>query len=153
MPARVYECDESEAKALRKLLTYDPYLDPNLIPKLPEVSDKDRAAMTEEQRSALKAKEEAASSASKKLRDDKYANVIFARQDCDLREGRSIGIEDEKSYLFIKATDEFLDLAEERFKKEFKSVKRASPDIEKKFIALKDDEESRANAGFGAIFG
>ena len=82
MPARVYECDESEVKTLKKLLTYDPYLDPNLIPKLPEVSDKDRAAMADEQKKDLKAKEDAASTASKKLREDKYANVIFARLPC-----------------------------------------------------------------------
>lgn len=153
MTERVYECDESEVKALKKLLAYDPYLDPNLIPKLPDVDDKARAAMTEQQRAELKAKEDTASEASKKLREDKYANVIFARQDCDLRDGKSIGIEDEKSYLLIKATDEFLTLAEERFQKEFKTVKRAPADIEKKFITLKEEEESKANAGFGAIFG
>ncbi len=153
MTARVYECDESEVKVLKKLLTYDPYLDPNLIPKLPDVSDKDRAAMTDQQRAELKAKEDAASAASKKLREDKYANVIFARQTCDLREGRSIGIENDKSYLYLNATDEFLTLAEERFQKEFKTVKRASPEIEQKFITLKEEEENKANAGFGAIFG
>ncbi len=153
MSARVYECDESEVKTLKKLLTYDPYLDPNLIPKLPEVSDKERAAMTEEQRAALKAKEDAASAASKKLHDDKYANVIFARQDCDMREARDIGVEGEKSYVLIKATDEFLNLAEERFKKEFKTVKRAPTEIEIRFISLKEQEENMANAGFGAIFG
>jgi len=153
MAARVYECDESEVKTLKKLLTYDPYLDPNLIPKLPEVSEKERAAMSEEQRKELKAKEDMASAASKKLREDKYANVIFARQDCDLREGKAIGIENDKSYLYLKATEEFLALAEERFQKEFKTVKRAPPDIEKKFITLKEDEEARANAGFGSIFG
>lgn len=150
---RVYECDESEVKTLKKLLSYDPYLDPNLIPKLPEVSEKDRAAMSEQQRAELKAKEDAASAASKKLREDKYANVIFVRQDCDLREGRAIGVENDKSYLYVKATDDFLNLAEERFKKEFKTVKRAPQDVEKKFIALKEEEESKANAGFGSIFG
>jgi len=89
----------------------------------------------------------------KKLSEDKLANVIFARQDCDLREGRMLGIDTNKSYLYIKATDEFLDLAEERFKKEFKTIKRADPEIEKKFIAIKADEESNANAGFSSIFG
>ncbi len=150
---RVYECDPSEAKELKKLLAYDPYLDPNLIPKVPEVDDKARAAMTPEQRKDLETKEATASAASKKLREDKMANVIFARQDCDMRDGKSMGIDNDKSYLLLKATDEFLDLAEQRFKNEFKTIKRAPPDIEKKFIALKEDEESRANAGFGSIFG
>ncbi|MFI5412753.1 MAG: hypothetical protein ACHQX1_02585 [Candidatus Micrarchaeales archaeon] len=153
MAARVYECEESEAKTLRKLLTYDPYLDPNLIPKLPDIDEKELAKMTDEQKKEIKTKEDQARSASEKLKNDKFANVIFARQDCDMREGKSIGIEDNKSYLYVKAIDEFLDLAEEKFKKEFKTVKRAPPEIEKKFIALKEEEESKANAGFGAIFG
>jgi hypothetical protein len=153
MAMRVYECDASEAKQLKKLLTYDPYLDPNLIPKVPEVDEKEFAKMSDEQKREQKQKEDAARLASKKLSEDKFANVIFARQDCDMREGKSIGINDEKSYLLVKATDEFLNLAEERFKKEFKTVKRASHEIEKKFIAIKEEEESRANAGFGAIFG
>jgi hypothetical protein len=153
MASRVYECDASEVKELKKLLAYDPYLDPNLIPKLPEVNEKERANMPEEQRKALEEKEKAASVASKKLREDKMANVIFARQDCDLREGKSMGVEDEKYYLLVKATDEFLNLAEERFKKEFKTIKRAPQEIEKRFITLKEEEESKANAGFGSIFG
>jgi hypothetical protein len=150
---RVYECDASEVQTLKKLLAYDPYLDPNLIPKLPEIDEKALAQMSEEQRMEVKKKEEAARAASKKLSEDKMANVIFARQECDLREGKSFGVESNKSYVLIRATDEFLNLAEERFKKEFKTVKRAPHDIEKKFIALKEDEESRANAGFGSIFG
>jgi hypothetical protein len=153
MAERVYECDNSEVKELKKLLTYDPYLDPTLIPKLQDVDEKELAKMSDEQKKAIKDKEELARAASKKLSEDKYANVIFARQDTDLREGKSIGIEDDKYYLLIKATDEFLTLAEERFKNEFKSVKRADSEAEKKFIALKVEEESKANAGFGAIFG
>lgn len=153
MAERVYECDASEVKELKKLLTYDPYLDPNLIPKLSDVDEKELAKMSPEQQKAIKYKEDMARAASKKLSEDKYANVIFARQDTDLREGKSMDIEDNKYYLLVKATDEFLTLAEERFKNEFKTVKRASPDIEKKFIALKQEEESKANAGFGAIFG
>ena len=153
MSERVYECDASEAKTLKKLLTYDPYLDPNLIPKLSDVDEKELARMSDDQRKAIKEKEGAARAASKKLSEDKMANVIFARQDCDLREGKSIEIENEKSYLLIKATEEFLNLAEERFRIEFKTIKRAPPEIEKRFIALKEEEENKANAGFGAIFG
>ncbi len=153
MSERVYELDESEVKTIKKLLTYDPYLDPNLIPKLPDVDEKEIARMSDEQKKELKAKEDQARAASEKLRNDKLANVIFARQTCDLREGKSVGIETDKHLLYVKATDEFLDLAEEKFKKEFKTIKRAPPDVEKKFIALREEEENKANAGFGAIFG
>ncbi len=124
MPMRVFECDPSEVKALKKVLEYDPYLD---------------KALNEEQL--------------KKLRDDKLANVIFVRQKYDLREGRAIGINESKFFLYIEAPEEFLSLAEEKLKKEFKSVKRASPEIEGKFASVIKEEEEKANQGFGAIFG
>ncbi|MCL5433877.1 MAG: hypothetical protein M1538_02790 [Candidatus Marsarchaeota archaeon] len=153
MAMRVYECDESEVKELKKVLSYDPYLDNNLIPKVPELSNKDIAKMTPEQLKEYKDKEARAAESLKKLSEDKLANVIFVRQDYDLREGRALGIETSKSYLYLKATDEFLDLAEEKFKRDFKTIKRTDPEIEKKFIAIKEDEDSRANQGFGSIFG
>jgi uncharacterized membrane protein YgaE (UPF0421/DUF939 family) len=153
MSERVYECGPSEVSLLKKLLTYDPYLDPNLIPKLPEVSAEMLAKMTPEQKKEYEEKEKKVEEALKKLSEDKLANVIFARQDCDLREGKMLGIDTDKSYLYIKATDEFLNLAEERFKKEFKTIKRADPEIENKFISIKAEEESKANAGFSSIFG
>ncbi len=153
MPARVYECDEPEVKALKKILSYDPYLDPNLIPKSSDLSEKDLAKLSDEEKKAYAEREAATRAAIEKLKSDKFANVIFARQDYDMREGKSIGVEDSKSYLYLKATDEFLNAAEERFKHEFKTVKRATSVIEKKFIELKESEESAANVGFGAIFG
>ena len=153
MSARVYECDASEAQKLKKLLSYDPYLDPNLIPKLPDIDEKERAKLTPEKKAEVEALEKRASEASRKLREDPMMNVIFARQDCDMREGKSIGVDSDKYYLLVKATDEFLDLADQKFKKEFTTIKRASPDIEKKFVALKESEENAANAGCGAIFG
>ncbi|MGC8572143.1 MAG: hypothetical protein ACP5RI_01150 [Candidatus Micrarchaeia archaeon] len=153
MSIRVYECDESEVKELKKMLSYDPYLDNNLIPKVPELKNEDKARMTPEQLKEYQEKEEKAHEALKKLSEDKLANVIFARQDYDLREGKALGVDTNKSYLYLKATDEFLDLAEEKFKKYFKTIKRADHDIEEKFIKIKEDEDSRANMGFGAIFG
>lgn len=153
MAERVYECGASEAQKLKKLLTYDPYLDPNLIPKLPDIDEKERKKLPPEKLKEVEELEKKASEASRKLREDPMMNVIFARQDCDFREGKSIGVEDDKYYLLVKATDEFMALADQKFKKEFTTVKRASPDIEKKFIELKQSEENAANAGFGAIFG
>lgn len=153
MAARVYECDASEAQKLKKLLAYDPYLDPNLIPKLPDIDEKEKAKLPPEKQAEIAELEKKASEASKKLREDRMMNVIFARQESDLRDGRSIGVESDKSYVLIRATDEFLDLAEEKFKMEFKTVKRAPSEIEQNFIALKEEEENKANAGFGSIFG
>jgi hypothetical protein len=153
MTVRVYECDASEAQKLKKLLAYDPYLDSNLIPKTREVDEKELARMSPEEKKKLDEQDAAARAASEKLRNDPMMNVIFARQDTDFREGGALGLDGGKYYLYVKATDEFLKLADEKLAKEFKSVKRADPEVEKKFIALKEDEESKANAGFGAIFG
>lgn len=150
---RVYECDQSEGKELKKILSYDPYLDPNLIPKSREMDEKQLAQMSEADKKAYAEQEAKTKEAIAKLKSDKMLNVIFVRQDCDLREGKAIGISDDKLYLYVKAPDDFFPNAEERFKRDFKTVKRANPETEKKFISLKEEEESRANAGFGAIFG
>ena len=124
MPERVYVCDEAEYQALKKALEYDPYLDKSFD------DEKLRA-----------------------LKDDKYANVIFSRQEYSLREGAAMGLEKGKYYLYIKANDDFLKSADDRLAHEFKSVKRAPPDAESKVIALINEEQSKANEGFGSIFG
>ena len=151
MPERVYECDKTEAEALKKLLEYDPYLDPKLIP--PSKSDKDLKLMGEEDRKKAMEEEGKTQEAIKKLHEDKYANVIFARQECDLRDGAALGLDSNKSYLYLKASDQFIILAEERFKREFKTIKRADSSVEGKVIGIIKAEEDKANAGFGAIFG
>jgi hypothetical protein len=124
MAERVYVCDEAEYPALKKALEYDPYLDKSLD------DEKLRA-----------------------LKGDKYANVIFSRQEYSLREGAALGLEKGKYYLYIKANEDFMRAAEERLAHEFKSVKRAPPEAESKVIALINEEQSRANEGFGSIFG
>ncbi len=124
MPVAVYEIDASEVESFKKFLEYDPYLD---------------KALSEEEL--------------KKLNSDKLANIIFARQEYSLRDGRALGMEDGKYYLYLKANDEFLALAQEKLLKSFKSIKRASKVAEEKFNAIIKEEEDRANAGVGAIFG
>jgi hypothetical protein len=124
LPVAVYEIDASEVESFKKFLEYDPYLD---------------KALSEEEL--------------KKLNSDKLANIIFARQEYSLRDGRALGMEDGKYYLYLKANDEFLALAQEKLLKSFKSIKRASKVAEEKFNAIIKEEEDRANAGVGAIFG
>lgn len=124
MPAVVYECDASESGELKKFLEYDPYLDKSL----------DEAAL-------------------KKLNDDKQANIIFSRQEYSLRDGTSLGLSNGKSYLYIKANDDFLKGADEKLKRSFKGIKLASKEDEQKFINIIEDEQNRGNAGIGAIFG
>ncbi len=124
MPTVVYELDGSESSELKKLLEYDPYLDKSL-----------------------------GEEALKKLHDDKFANVIFSRQEYSLREGAALGLDEKKCYLYLKANGDFLKLADEKLKKNFKSAKRAPQEQEDRFVALIEDEQNRGNAGIGAIFG
>jgi hypothetical protein len=124
LPVAVYEIDASEVEALKKFLEYDPYLD---------------KALNEEEL--------------KKLGSDKLANVIFARQEYSLRDSRALGMAEGKYYLYLKANDDFLVLAQEKLLKSFKTAKKAPKEAEDKFNAIVKDEEDRANAGVGAIFG
>jgi hypothetical protein len=151
MPARVYECDKSEAETLKKVLEYDPYLDPKLVPA--SKSDKDLKMMSEEDQKKYKEEEEKSKEAIRKLHEDKYANVIFARQGYSLREGAALGLSSDKFYLYLDANEQFFGLAEERFKREFKTVKRAGQSEEKKVIETIKAEEDKAAVGFGSIFG
>jgi hypothetical protein len=124
MQERVYEFDISEHQLLKKTVTYDPYVDQSIT------------------------KEEF-----EKIKLDKYANVIFARQNCILKEGVLFEMDKEKCYLYIKAEDHFFGPAEERLKKDFKSFKRAAPEVEGKVISKIKDEEANSNYGVGMIFG
>jgi hypothetical protein len=124
MSVRVFACARDEVEALKKLLEYDPALDKGLSVE-----------------------------ALRKLQEDKYGSVIFARKEFSLREGRSFGIDDDNFYLYLKADDDFLKAAEERFSHEFKTVKHADPGVEQKLTAFISEEENKANQGFGAIFG
>lgn len=124
MPAVVYELDSGDVAELKKLLEYDPYLDKSL-----------------------------GEDALKRLHDDKLANVIFTRQEYSLRDGAALGFDSGKNYLYLKANDDFLKLADEKLKNAVKSIKKAGKDYEDKFIALVEDEQNRGNAGIGAIFG
>lgn len=151
MSARVYECNRSEAEALKKVLEYDPYLDPKLIPQ--SKSDKDLKGMSEDEKKSAKEEEERTREVIRKLHEDRYANVIFARQGYSLREGAALGLDADKFYLYLNANEQFLGLAEERFKKEFKTVKRAGSNEEEKVIGIIKAEEDKAAAGFGSIFG
>ncbi len=124
MSTVVYELDAAESSELKKFLEYDPYLDKSL-----------------------------GEEALKKLHDDKLTNVIFSRQEYSLREGSALGLDEKKCYLYLKANNDFLKLADEKLKKSFKSVKRTTKEQEEKFIAVVEDEQNRGNAGIGAIFG
>ena len=124
MPARVYICDEKELEKLKFLMEYDPYLDKSK-------SEADLAAM----------------------KQDKDANIIFARQDYQIKDGISMGLERDKCYLYISANEEFLALAEPKLSSSIESAKRADPETEKKIISMIEEEISNSESGIGSIFG
>ncbi len=124
MPARVYLCDEKDLDKLKALMEYDPYLD---------------KSKTEEELAALK--------------QDKAANVIFARQDYQIKDGISIGMEKDKCYLYLSANEDFLTLAEPKLLSAIESAKRADQETEKKIILMIEEEISNSESGIGSIFG
>ena len=150
----MYVVDASEAEHLKKLLAYDPYLDPNLIPRLPKEWDDQKYldAHPDVAKEAEEKKRQAGESA-KRLREDKEANLIFARQDYLVKDGATMGLDRDKSYLFLSAMEEFLVPAEEKLKKNVKSLKRLDPETERKVIESIEKERESAEQGLGMIFG
>ena len=152
MPEQVYECDRSEVEELKKVLTYDPYLDPNVIPTSSK-KDEDESILSPEERAEIQERNEKVEKTLKELSTSIKGRIIFARQEYNLRDGASSGLKSGKFYLYLSAPEDFLKGAGERFNTEFKTIKRASPEEELKIIGMIKEEEEKANAGFGSIFG
>lgn len=151
MPAHVYECKKSELEQLKRLLAYDPYLDPSVIPPSTPGSDKPASKQTEEERKMAEEREQKVREAMERLRQDKYSDVIFARQEYEILDGSAFG-NAEASYLYIKAADDFLAKADEALEHKL-GIRRAPKEIEDKVIAKVGSDEESGNAGFGSIFG
>ncbi|MEM3227454.1 MAG: hypothetical protein QXR58_00355 [Candidatus Micrarchaeaceae archaeon] len=124
MAIRVYVCDKADYEKLKNLLEYDPYLDTSL------------------------GAEQLA-----KLRGDRYANIIFARQSYTIKDGALIGMDAGKYYLYLKAPEEFFQGAEEKLSKEIQSCKRADAETERKIISIVEEDESKGNYGVGLVLG
>lgn len=121
---RVYSLDAPDLQKLKKLLEYDPYLDKSL-----------------------------AEADLEKIRNDKEANVIFVRQDYLIKDGASLSLDRGKYYLYIHAIDDFFKLAEKKLKETVPSIQRVDAITEKKIIETIDEERTKAETGFGSIFG
>lgn len=154
IPARVYVLNSSDAPALKKMLEYDPYLDPNLIPKTPkEWDDADYMKKHPELAQEAAKKKKDADDAMNKLKNDKEMNVIFARQDYQVKDGVSLGFDREKSYLYLSADDAFLEAGEAKLKKSIGSLQRATQDVEKQIIDRIEEERQKSDQGLGFVFG
>lgn len=151
MPIHVYECRKSDVERLKKLLSYDPYLDPSVIPPSSPGSDKPPERQTEDERKMAAERDQKVREAMERLKQDKYSDVIFARQEYEILDGAAFG-EPDVSYLYIKATDEFLSRADEALEHKL-GIKRAAREAEEKVLAKVSSDEASGNAGFGSIFG
>ena len=150
MAERVYVCDNSELNSLKSRLEFDPALSPDIVSSGP---DKPDSKMSEEEKRANAEGAARREEFLKKLSEDKYADLIFVRQEYSIRDGAISGLDKDKSYIYISASEEFLDKAEKMFAERFKSVSRAPKEQEDKLLATIKDEKDKGNAGFGAIFG
>lgn len=148
----MYEVDRSELEALKKTLAYDPYLDTSLIPAGSK-NDKPADKITDEERKALEEREKVVSEAQKKIAESAAGKINFSRQEYNIKDGEILGLKKNVAYLYLSAPDSFLNGAEERFKNEFKTIKRATKEEEEKVVQSVKEEEEKANAGFGSIFG
>ncbi|MGC8537584.1 MAG: hypothetical protein ACP5MZ_01190 [Candidatus Micrarchaeia archaeon] len=150
MPIHVYECGRSEAEQLKKLLSYDPYLDPNVIPSAKE--DKPAKEMTEEEKMAAAERDKKIQANLEKAKEE-FGDLIFARQEYSIRDGAVLGLDSDKVYLYLKANEDFLSKADSILESKIHGLKRASKEVEEKVITIIKGEEDAASAGFGSIFG
>ena len=88
-----------------------------------------------------------------KMKEDKEANIIFARQDYQIKDGLSLGFDREKSYLYLSADDAFLEAGETKLKKSITSLQRAPKEIENQIIDGIEHERQKSDQGLGFIFG
>ena len=88
-----------------------------------------------------------------KLKDDKEANIIFARQDYRIKDGLSINMERGRSYLYISANEEFLEKGDGKLKKSIEGIERADQKTESSVIEIVEKERNESEQGLGFLFG
>jgi hypothetical protein len=64
-----------------------------------------------------------------------------------------LNLDSNKSYLYLKASEEFLGKADEALGHKIKTLKRADKNPEDTVIKKVLEQEESANAGLGSIFG
>jgi len=84
------------------------------------------------------------------LEADPYAEKSFSRNGYKIKEGKQVGLEEGKGYLYMKCTDEFAKFAKEKLTGLAAEAKPAAQSAVAKKI---EEEESSAEVGFGSIFG
>ncbi len=81
--------------------------------------------------------------------DEKKINQ-WKRRGYDLRDSESLGFQEEGSYLYVNAPEEFFEENEEEIKHE--GVKELKADEKQKVIKAIEEEKENAAQGMGTIF-
>ncbi|MEM0107091.1 MAG: hypothetical protein QXS81_02185 [Candidatus Micrarchaeaceae archaeon] len=144
MPVRVYEINGSDKAKMKKILSYDPYLDSTVIPK----DDNNTEDIIKDQNA-----QEKISKIEELKKNDPYFDIIFVRQEYILFDGSSISLNPSKCYLYLKANEEFLAKAELKLKRLFPNIVRINKEAEEKVIEKVNEQQQKAESGFGFIFG
>ena len=84
------------------------------------------------------------------LEKDPYDENSFSRKGYKLKEGKILGLDNEKIYLYIKADEKFFKTLNERLEN---IVKECDEETTNKIIEKIKEEEEQATSGFGDIFG
>lgn len=88
-----------------------------------------------------------------KLKNDKEANIIFARHDYMIKVGSDLGLDPSLMYLYLDMPDDSWELAEKKLKGAISSIKRVSDEDEQKALKKIQEEKERTDEGIGFIFG
>ncbi|MEM2948626.1 MAG: hypothetical protein QXY05_00585 [Candidatus Anstonellales archaeon] len=87
--------------------------------------------------------------AKKILEENPYAEDSFAKAGYILKEGKALG-EDENYYVYIDASEDFVEKAKEKLKD---VAKPADNKKAERIIKKVEDEQNSAVSGFGSLFG
>lgn len=85
------------------------------------------------------------------LKKEPYAEKSFSKYGYKLKDGKVIGESANKYYLYLEGDEELFSFAEKKLSEI--SIKRAEKEVEEKVIRKIEEEENKAEEGFGAIFG
>ncbi len=84
------------------------------------------------------------------LEAEPYADDSFARVGYKVKDGGVLGEDKAKTYVYVKASDDFVKKADEKLKD---VAAPAAPEVEKRVAEKIQKEEEEAEGGLGSIFG
>lgn len=84
------------------------------------------------------------------LESEPYAEKSFSKAGYKLKNGKAVGEDEKKLYLYISAPEDFFPFADEELKGLAEESKKEVAD---RVIEKIEKEESEAEKGFGSIFG